>query len=62
MYWSQGTVGGGLACWMLQYLPQLDQDDRKLLVLLGMTGAIGGLFPSPILTVLMFYELGDPPR
>jgi H+/Cl- antiporter ClcA len=47
---------------MLQYLPQLDQDDRKLLVLLGMTGAIGGLFPSPILTVLMFYELGDPPR
>jgi H+/Cl- antiporter ClcA len=55
-------VGGGLASWMVTKLPQLDDDDRKLLVLLGMTGAIGGLFPSPILTVLMIYELGNPPK
>jgi H+/Cl- antiporter ClcA len=39
-----------------------DDDDRKLVVITGMAGAIGALFPSPILTVLIFYELGTPPR
>lgn len=57
-----GTVGGGLATFLLDYLPDLDADDRKLLVLVGMTAAIGALFPSPILTVLMIFELGHPPR
>jgi H+/Cl- antiporter ClcA len=62
---AQGTVGGGFACFLYerQFLPEdLDEDDRKLLVLSGMAAAIGALFPSPILTVMMIFELGHPPR
>lgn len=57
-----GTMGGGLGVLLLQVFPDLDEDDKKLLVLAGMTAAIGALFPAPLLSVLMMYELGHPPR
>ena len=31
------------------------------MVLAGMSGALGALFPTPLLGVLMIYELGSPP-
>lgn len=40
----------------------MDSDDRKLLVLSGMSSALGTLFPTPLLAVLMIHELGNPPR
>jgi H+/Cl- antiporter ClcA len=58
-------VGGGIACFLFEknMLPaDLEEDDRKLLVLSGMAAAMGSLFPSPILTVMMLFELGHPPR
>ena len=39
-----------------------NQDYKHLVVLCGMSAALGCLFPTPILGVLMIYELGDPPR
>jgi H+/Cl- antiporter ClcA len=35
---------------------------KNLLVLTGMSGAMGALFPTPVLGVLMIHELGNPPR
>ena len=40
----------------------MDADDKKLLVLSGMSSALGALFPTPLLGVLMIHELGNPPR
>lgn len=38
------------------------EDYNKLLVLSGMSSALGALFPTPVLSALMIHELGDPPR
>lgn len=54
-------MGGGIATFIREYV-EFDDDDKKLVVLAGMAAAIGSLFPSPILTVLLFFELGKPPR
>ena len=55
-------MGGGLGVFLLQFFPDMDEDDKKLVVLAGMTAAIGALFPAPLLSVMMMYELGHPPR
>jgi H+/Cl- antiporter ClcA len=54
-------VGGGLATWITEQL-DFEESDRKLIVLSGMAAAVGSLFPSPILTVMMMFELGTPAR
>lgn len=56
-----GNLGGGIATFISDYL-KVEEDDRKLVVLSGMTAAMGALFPSPMLGVLMMYELGNPPK
>lgn len=39
-----------------------DHETKDLIVLTGMSGAMGALFPTPLLGVLMIHELGNPPR
>ena len=58
-----GNLGGGLATYITEHYIVFDDDDyRKLSVLAGMAASLGALFPSPLLGVLMFQELGDPPK
>ena len=58
-----GNFGGGIATYIGEKFEDFfDNDDRKLLVLAGMSGAMGAIFPVPLLGVLMIYELGNPPR
>ena len=57
-----GNLGGGLATWITQQLPLESADDKKLLVLSGMSAAMGALFPTPMLGVMMIHELGNPPK
>ena len=60
-----GNLGGGIGTYLSHDDPfnfGFEEDDKKLLVLAGMCGALGALFPSPILGVLMIYELGNPPK
>lgn len=56
-----GTVGGGLGCFINERI-DLDDADKQLMFMSSMAGGIGSLFPSPMLTVMLFYELGKPPR
>ena len=58
------NLGGGMATYLAEHYPEdrMDSDDRKLLVLSGMSAALGALFPTPLLAVLMIHELGNPPR
>jgi hypothetical protein len=58
------NLGGGMATYLAEhYLEErMDSDDKKLVVLSGMSGALGALFPTPLLAVLMIHELGNPPR
>lgn len=58
------NLGGGMATYIAEHYPaeSMDSDDRKLLVLSGMAAALGALFPTPLLGVLMIHELGNPPR
>lgn len=58
-----GNLGGGLATWLSEKFTDygMEADDKKLLVLAGMSGALGALFPTPVCGVLMIYELGNPP-
>lgn len=54
-------MGGGLATLVTErvsFIKVLPEEDRKLLVLAGIAGALGGLFVSPMLSVLMVLELG----
>jgi H+/Cl- antiporter ClcA len=39
-----------------------ETDDKKLCVLSGMAAAMGALFPTPVLGVLIMHELGSPPK
>ena len=56
-----GNLGGGFATFVSEKIG-FSTDDAKLVVLSGMTAALGALFPSPMLGVLMMYELGNPPK
>lgn len=59
---AMGNLGGGLATFVTENIAEFESDYRKLVVLCGMSAALGALFPTPILGVLMIYELGNPPR
>eukprot|EP00604_Paraphysomonas_vestita_P002665 CAMPEP_0174818608 /NCGR_PEP_ID=MMETSP1107-20130205/1393_1 /TAXON_ID=36770 /ORGANISM="Paraphysomonas vestita, Strain GFlagA" /LENGTH=307 /DNA_ID=CAMNT_0016030717 /DNA_START=45 /DNA_END=965 /DNA_ORIENTATION=+ len=59
---AMGNVGGGLATVICDYFRFEDHETKNLLVLTGMSGAMGALFPTPLLGVLMIHELGNPPR
>lgn len=56
-----GNVGGGLATLIAEKL-EFEEEHSKLTVLTGMAAAMGGIFPSPVLGVLMIHELGNPPK
>jgi H+/Cl- antiporter ClcA len=57
------SIGGGLATYISEHYVQYeDQEYKKLLVLGGMASALGALFPTPILGVLMLIELGKMPK
>ena len=59
----QGTIGGGFATYLTEnYLKFEDETDRQLTVLCGMAAAFGALFPTPVLAVLLIFELGQPPK
>mmetsp|Transcript_8625 Transcript_8625/g.12872 ORF Transcript_8625/g.12872 Transcript_8625/m.12872 type:complete len:390 (-) Transcript_8625:250-1419(-) len=58
----QGNLGGGLATIINDYMKFEEKDNQNLMVLTGMSGAMGALFPTPVLGVLMIHELGDPPK
>ena len=54
-------MGGGLATLVTErvsFIKALPEGDRKLLVLSGIAGALGGMFVSPMLSALMVLELG----
>lgn len=59
---AMGNLGGGIATYVVENLLEFEPDNRKLVVLSGMSAALGALFPTPILGVLMIYELGNPPK
>lgn len=59
---AMGNLGGGMATYVVENLLEFEPDNRKLVVLSGMSAALGALFPTPILGVLMIYELGNPPK
>jgi H+/Cl- antiporter ClcA len=58
---AMGNVGGGLATLIAEKL-EFEEEHSKLTVLTGMAAAMGGIFPSPVLGVLMIHELGNPPK
>lgn len=59
---SQGNVGGGLATLINRRMEFENKEDQDLMVLAGMSGAMGALFPTPVLAVLMIHELATPPK
>ena len=58
------ATGGGLGNFIGDYIgfEAPYEDYNKLLVLSGMSSALGALFPTPVLSAMMIHELGDPPR
>lgn len=52
-----GNMGGGLGTYISELMKLEDEADRKLVVLGGMGAALGALFPSPFLGVLLICEL-----
>ena len=52
-----GNMGGGLGTFISERMKLTDEGDRKLVVLGGMGAALGALFPSPFLGVLLICEL-----
>lgn len=53
----QGSFGGGLAIPMLDIFNKFGDEDKQLVVLMGTSGALGTLFPTPLpwkVTVLPF--------
>lgn len=58
-----GNIGGGLATWLVEnHIEFPDETDRQMVVLCAMCAAFGALFPTPVLAVLLIYELGQPPK
>lgn len=51
-----GSLGSGLAA-LLAHLNHATENHRALYVLAGMAGALGGLFSTPLLGVLLVHEL-----
>ena len=56
-----GQMGGGFATWLAKRR-NLDEDNTKALTLTGMAGAFGGLFSSPLLSMILVLEVARPPR
>lgn len=61
-----GNVGGGLGSFITSkdfgYI-HIPKDYKKLVVLSGFAAAMGALMPSPLLAVMLIFELGpNPPR
>lgn len=54
-----GQMGGG-AAELLARRGGLDEDDTKSLTLTGMAGAFGGLFSSPVMTMVLLLEIARP--
>lgn len=61
-HFPQGALGGGVATWLCEKLKFENEENEKLLVLTGMSAAMGAVFPTPVLGILMIHELGEPPR
>jgi len=59
---AMGNLGGGLANILAERMQLENKEDQKLCVLSGMSGAMGALFPTPVLGVLIIHELGNPPK
>ena len=63
---SLGTIGGGLAIYLVDNygaaLNIVNEDDVKLSKMIGFTSALGGLFPTPILGNVLVAELVRPPK
>jgi H+/Cl- antiporter ClcA len=59
----KGNIGGGFATWLVENVIEFpDKTDRHMVVLCAMAAAFGALFPTPVLGVLLIYELGQPPK
>eukprot|EP01035_Chromulina_nebulosa_P017930 gene17930-23552_t len=57
------SIGGGLATYVTDnYVTFADEQYSKLVVLGGMASALGALFPTPLLGVLMLIELSNLPK
>ena len=52
-----GNFGGGLATYISERVTLNDPQNSKLIVLSGMSAALGALFPSPWLAVMLIGEL-----
>lgn len=57
-----GNMGGGMGDWLTRRINFHGEDNNKLMVLSGMSAALGSLFPSPVLSAMMIHELGNPPK
>jgi H+/Cl- antiporter ClcA len=56
------NLGGWFGCFTLKYINFDNPEDSKLLVLAGMSAALGCLFPFPMLACLLILELTDLPK
>jgi len=56
------NLGGFFGCTVLEYVKFDNPEDAKLLVLAGMSAALGCLFPFPMLSCLLILELTDLPK
>lgn len=57
-----GGLGAGIGQFIREYFKFEDESDGKMLVLCGIAGAMGALFPSPVLAAVMVFELSTPPK
>eukprot|EP01038_Epipyxis_sp_PR26KG_P009499 gene9499-12796_t len=58
---GMAAAGGGVGSFIAEHL-DMEQDYKDLVVLGGMSAALGALFPNPLLSAMFFHELGNPPR
>ena len=56
------NLGGFFGCFTLKFVKFDNPEDKKLLVLAGMSAALGCLFPFPMLSCLLILELTDLPK
>lgn len=63
---AMATFGGGLAIYFLERYGQalgiVEDDDRRLTIMSGFCAAMGGLFPTPIISNTLIQELARPPK
>ena len=59
---GMANFGGGLMCFLDQYIILEDPEYRKLFILGGFAAVFGALFPTPILAVIIVFELCEPPK